>query len=400
LPILFGLKDGKGKGFFLIFQIDFVDFVCLGLFEAAFPIFTADMYKKKLLILLLLFVFSLLLHLYSANPYRVENYYAVGFYPKLAICFRFLTGWLPFSLGDILYLIAAIWLIWKLCSFIFRLIKRRLSAENFKYGIINTLTVLLSIYIVFNLFWGINYDRKGIAYQLGLDENKYSVTELKKLDSLLLLKVNESKLSLLHNNSPVITTKEIFNESVNAYKNIDSTFPFLQYNVRSVKSSMWGWLGNYLNFSGYYNPFTGEAQVNTTVPYFLIPYTTCHEMAHQLGYAKEDEANFVGYLAASASADTFFHYSVYLDNFLATNRNLFMVDSSSAKMLARQLLPEVKMDLKNWKKFIEDHKNPAEPVIQWLYGKYLEGNKQPSGVLTYDEVTGLLISYYKKFGKI
>jgi hypothetical protein len=79
---------------------------------------------------------------------------------------------------------------------------------------------------------------------------------------------------------------------------------------------LWGWLGNYVGFTGYYNPFTGEAQVNTTVPKFLQPFTASHEVAHQLGYAKEMEANFVGYLAASHSTDTLFRYSVYLDLFL------------------------------------------------------------------------------------
>ncbi len=62
------------------------------------------------------------------------------------------------------------------------------------------------------------------------------------------------------------------------------------------------WLGNYLGFTGYYNPFTGEAQVNTTVPQFLLPNIALHEMGHQIGYAKEDEANFSAYLAASMLA--------------------------------------------------------------------------------------------------
>ncbi len=69
---------------------------------------------------------------------------------------------------------------------------------------------------------------------------------------------------------------------------------------------MYSYLGNYLGFTGYYNPFTGEAQVNTTVPLFVQPFTTCHEIGHQLGYAKENEANFAGYLAAKSSPDAGF----------------------------------------------------------------------------------------------
>ncbi len=48
-----------------------------------------------------------------------------------------------------------------------------------------------------------------------------------------------------------------------------------------------------LGVTGYLNPFTNEAQVNTTVPAFLQPFMTCHEIAHQLGFAPEEDANFV-----------------------------------------------------------------------------------------------------------
>ena len=99
---------------------------------------------------------------------------------------------------------------------------------------------------------------------------------------------------------------------------------------------MWGWLGNYSGFTGYYNPFTGESQVNSTVPVFTIPYTACHEVAHQLGYAKEMEANFAGYLAASTSDDNFFRYSVYLDLFRYANRNLFLLDCRGSVLHAKR----------------------------------------------------------------
>jgi hypothetical protein len=359
-----------------------------------------DMYRKKIAWILALFLISVLIHIYSVSPDRVESQYATGIYPYISESLRFLFGWIPVSIGDILYGIAAVWLCWGLLSFLYRLIRGRLSINGLKKGLLTALIVLLSIYIIFNIFWGINYNRKGISYQLGIDEKKFTSMQLRQLDSILLEKVNESKRALVKNDAVKKTNKEIFDESMDAYKTIAVSYPFLTYRQQAVKHSLWGWVGNYLGFAGYYDPFTGEAQVNTTEPSFLLPYTTCHEMAHQLGYAKEDEANFVGYLAAAASTDTAFHYSVYLDLFLSANRNLYNVDSAEAKTLAKQLLPEVKTDLKEWRAFEIKHKNPVEPAIRWLYGKYLENNKQPSGLLTYDEVTGLLIQYYNKFGKM
>lgn len=163
---------------------------------------------------------------------------------------------------------------------------------------------------------------------------------------------------------------------------------------------MWGWLGNYTGFTGYYNPFTAEAQLNTTVPKFLHPFIACHEVAHQLGYAKEMEANFVGYLAGSNSGDPLIKYSVYLDIFLYSYRNLFIIDSISAKGYKDQLTPAVMKDLKEWADFNRNHSSVVEPLVRMVYGLYLRGNQQPQGVLSYDEVTGFIIAYYKKFGKI
>ena len=76
---------------------------------------------------------------------------------------------------------------------------------------------------------------------------------------------------------------------------------------------------------------------------------------------KKNEANFVGYLAATASADTLLHYSTYLDLFLHTQRNLYIADSAKAKYFSKQLLPQVKADLKELKAFNEAHQSPLEP---------------------------------------
>jgi hypothetical protein len=207
-------------------------------------------------------------------------------------------------------------------------------------------------------------------------------------------------MALVRNRGAKKTARDIFEQATIAYQNLAKQYPFCIYQPSSVKSSVWGWLGNYLGFTGYYNPFTGEGQVNTTVPGFLQPYITCHEIAHQLGYAKENEANFVGYLAAVSSGDTAFHYSVYLDLFLYAQRNLYNVDSIAAKSFHKKILPEIKADLTEWKNFNDRHRSPLEPVFNWVYGKYLKNNEQPSGVLSYDEVTGFLIAYYRKFGKL
>src|SRR4030095_10471267 len=105
----------------------------------------------------------------------------------------------------------------------------------------------------------------------------------------------------------------LFERTTDAFLYADNVYPFLGYDPQSLKPSLFSYLGNYLGFQGYYNPFSGEGQVNTTVPRFLEPFVTTHEMAHQLGYGKENEANFVGFLACRAYSSNAFRYSVYFD---------------------------------------------------------------------------------------
>jgi cytochrome b561 len=357
-------------------------------------------HKKKWLFIGVLLAFVILIRVYAADELRVEDGYSTGVYPCLATLLRLVFGWLPFSIGDLLYGLFGIWVLWKLIKGIKAVYKRQASWKGLATRCFKILILFLLIYVVFNSFWGINYNRKGIAYQLGFKMDKYSPEELKNINAVLIEKVNSTKLYLVNNKTARLSTKELFVKVQQSYAAVNSSYPFLNYQHQSLKPSLWGWLGNYVGFLGYYNPFTGEGQVNTTVPKFSQPFTACHEVAHQLGYAKEMEANFVGYLAASASPDKQFQYSVYLDLFLYSNRNLFNSDSVSARSYANQLTPEVKTDLKEWRDFNRRHKNPVEPVIRWMYGKYLERNQQPQGVLSYDEVTSFLIAYYKKFGKI
>lgn len=357
-------------------------------------------HKRLLFTTVILLILATAVKIYCSSREAVENSYSNGIYPAIGRVLRLLFGWIPFSVGDILYGAFIIFLIWRIIRGVKKLVRRRVTWNLFALGIWKFFNILLIVYIGFNLLWGINYNRKGIAAQLTLTMEKYSVSDLEQMNELLVEKVNASKDYLVHSNEPYPSNKEIFARVDVAYKAADSIYPFLKYHNVSIKPSMWGWLGNYTGFTGYYNPFTGEAQVNTTVPKFLQPYICCHEVAHQLGYAKEMEANFVGYLAAANSNDSLFHYSVYLDLFTYSNRNLFAMDTLAARKYLNELSPAVKADVNEWKAFVRRHRNPFEPFIRWAYGKYLQSNDQPQGVLAYDEVTSFLIAYYKKFGKI
>ena len=361
---------------------------------------TSKIITRRWIYIGLLVAIIVLIKVFSSNSDWVENIYATKLYPIFSSFLRITLGWLPFSAGDIFYLLVILWFLKKVWRFSGRLFRRRLNKEWFVSAGYKLLTIGIFVYIIFNIFWGINYNRKEISTQLNLKITKIDTADIKIIEKLLIIKINESKKAWVVQNVAYPTNKELFNRAVDCYRETEKMYPFLSYKIRSVKRSMFGVFGNYFGFTGYYNPFTGEAQVNTQVPKFILPYTTAHEIAHQLGYAKEEEANFAGYIAATSSADILFHYSAYLDLFVYANRQLSFVDTVAAKNFINQLIPEVKADLKEWRTFLIKYKNPLEPFIRWAYGNYLRANAQPKGINSYDEVIADLIAFYKKYGRI
>ncbi len=356
--------------------------------------------SKSLIRTAILFITALLIKLISLNSNFIETYYSTGIYFYISSFLRLITGWLPFSLGDILYVLTTTYILIKCIKNIRALFKKRVTKKSFLSGVIKIVRALLWIYIVFNLFWGLNYNRLGIAYQLQIEPAKYSTEELKTLTQSLLQKVNTARLSLGDSSYQYPNNEIIFDKAKQAYSVVEKKYSFLAYRQPCIKKTLFGKLWSYIGAQGYYNPFTGESQVNTTIPSFKIPYTTTHEMAHQLGYADEDEANFVGYLAAKYSGDNIFSYSVYFDLFNYANRDLFFRDSAAAHANYRALDTLVKRDEIAYRKFWLKYKNPFDPYITALYSNFLKMNNQPNGMKTYSEVIEWLIAYQKKYRQL
>lgn len=330
----------------------------------------------------------------------IEANYSTGFYPKLAALTRLALGWLPFSLGDLLYAFAAVWLLIWFIKLAIAIIKKRVTRYSFLAGTGRLLNTILSIYIWFNIFWGLNYDRLGIAYQLQLDPDNYTTEDIRAVTDTLLSRVNNARIALHDTivNYPSYT--QIFQQTEQAYQIAQTKLQFLTYKNPCIKRSLYGSLGNYLGFLGYYNPFTGEAQVNVTPPAFELPFVACHEVAHQLGYGSESEANFVGYLTATASVNKQFIYSAYFEMFNYANGELFERDSVAARANYHKLDTLVRKDVVTYSNFLKAHRNPIKPYITAFYSQYLKINNQPKGIETYSDVIAWLIAYQKKYGKL
>jgi hypothetical protein len=349
--------------------------------------------------LLILFISTVIIKIFSLYPEAVERYYSSGIYPYISFFQRILFGWIPISIGDIFYGLTGIWLIAQII-FIIRRIKNKQAGGGYFLSVARRfITGILMVYVSFNVLWGLNYNRTGISGQLKLNNYYYSDKDLLAVTTLLTEKLNRLQPASEHSRYQLGNKKHLFGEAVQSYYNISGATP-LHYSIPSVKPSIYSYLGNYLGFTGYYNPFTGEAQVNTTVPLFVRPFTVCHEIGHQLGYAKESEANFAGYLSAASSADTSFLYSVYFDMYLYSARYLYFTDSVALKKIKKQLSPGVIKDREELSRFLIKYSSPVEAIIDRLYSKYLMANEQPSGKMSYNEVVAMLIAYYRKNGRI
>lgn len=347
----------------------------------------------------LLIVLTILIKWASWYPQWVETNYSQGIYPRVSRLQRILFGWIPFSVGDLFYGFLVIVILYKTGKFFKLLFRKKLTRQYFGIGLQQAIFLMLFIYVFFNLLWGLNYNRKGIAQQLQLEVKKYTLADLDTLTRVIQQRLNFYAGFVTEAQRDSFDQKRrLFNSATEAYEALTHQYPFLTYHTKSVKPSIFSYLGNYLGFQGYYNPFSGEGQVNTTIPRFLEPYVTAHEMAHQLGYAKENEANFVGFLACRAYESNAFRYSTYLDMYNYSLGEIFRRDTALARAYQLKADPQVKKDQQAFRDFYHRYRNPIEPIIMWGYGHFLKANNQPAGKESYNEVVAWLIAYYKKFG--
>ena len=308
----------------------------------------------------LLIVLVILIKWLALYPETVERYYTYGFYPVIARVQRFLLGWIPFSIGDLFYAFLVLLIIFRVVRFFRVLFTRRMNRAYLLAALQQSIFLVLFVYVFFNGLWGLNYNRVGIARQLSLDVRLYDMPDLDTLATTLQSQLNLYAAQVETDGSPARRSKKsLFDGAKDAYTAAEESHPFLRYEGRSVKPSIFSYAGNYLGFQGYYNPFSGEAQVNTTIPHFLEPFVTTHEIAHQIGYAKENEANFVGFLACLHSGSAAMRYSMYFDMYNYAVGEIYRRDSVRARQLGTTLHPRVKADVGVLRDFLKKHRNPV-----------------------------------------
>ncbi len=348
--------------------------------------------KKWILPVLLPIQFLLI---QQANYYStwIETYYSQGIYPKISVFLRGLLGWIPFSLGDILIIFITI----NLLVFIFKkVLKGKVSFIEISR---KTLSIASIIYLLFHLLWGLNYYRLPLHKVLSID-HKYNTEKLERVTYLLIKKSNEAHQKLEPNDTLKIktpySTPIIFEKTSDAYVGLEKIFPNLKYERRSIKTTLLSKIQLYMGFSGYINPFTNEAQVNKYILPYKMPTTSCHEEAHQLGFAKENEANFIGAMACMNSNDPYFQYSGYTFALRHCIHELYRQDYQKYSCAFEKINKGIIKNYKETSLFWKAYDNPLEPYIKEFYSGFLKANNQSQGIKSYSYVVALYVNYFDK----
>ncbi|MGE4346275.1 MAG: DUF3810 domain-containing protein [Flavobacteriaceae bacterium] len=342
--------------------------------------------RYRLIIFLILQIITVCI--LSLFPEFIEKFYSNGFYKILSEFSRKLFANIGFSIGDVLYGLVIAFLI-------FRIIKNR-KQLNFKFFVIGTLNAVSVFYFLFNLLWGLNYYRIPLSEKMNLSY-EYSCKQLFDYTAKLIEKSNALHLEITQNDSVKVvnpySNKQIFQKSENGYNNLALNYPEFTYKNPCVKNSLLSLPLSYMGFGGYLNPFTGEAQANALLPKYTFPTTTLHEIAHQIGYASESEANFIGYLASISSDDIYFRYSGYIYALRYCLRNIEKTNPEKVEELLSEINYGILLNFEESKQFWESHQTPIEKFFKVFYDNFLKINSQKEGMETYSRFVGLLISY-------
>src|SRR5215207_2082780 len=139
---------------------------------------------------LLLILAAIMIKFASTQALWVEENYSNGIYPLISKIQRSIFGWIPFSVGDLFYGFLVLIIIFKTVQLVKYIYKKKINRQYLLNGLKQVLFFFLFIYVLFYGLWGLNYNRKGITYQLNLEVKKYSVREIDTVTNILLQRLN------------------------------------------------------------------------------------------------------------------------------------------------------------------------------------------------------------------
>jgi hypothetical protein len=254
---------------------------------------------------------------------------------------------IPLSAAELLVIAAILLVLSAIVKTVWDIVrsKHRLKLLYRRFTI--ALCTALAVFFFTNLFLGVTYWGESFQDKSGIIARPVSTEQLYETARFFALSVSESGTKVKRDEQGVFhePLDEIFQSSDGIYDNLYDLFPFLFSEPTKPKSLLFSKWMSRLSFTGFYFPFTGEANINTDAPGAFLPSTIAHEQAHQRGVAFEQEANFLAVLACVSSENPVYVYSGYLLGFVNLNNALYQADKDLFNEVYALLSDEVKADL-------------------------------------------------------
>ncbi|MGE5632847.1 MAG: DUF3810 domain-containing protein, partial [Caulobacteraceae bacterium] len=331
---------------------------------------------KKLAVVLLIPIGIILVHFSSTQPALVEALYSEKLYRVIGQPISLITGIFPFSLAElIVFFVPAAIVIYTLTTAIKFFFHARGSISKLLNYILNLLMFVSIAFFLFISIWGLNYYRLPFASIAGLDVRPSSVVELEEVCEVLISNANALRSKVSQDSDGVMDIKEnkrqILKRCIKGYERASLIYPQLGGKYGTPKPVYFSRLMSYTGISGIYFPFTAEANVNVDVPDSMIPCTASHEMAHQRGFAREDEANYIAYLTCVAHPDADFQYSGTLLALINAMNALYNGDSREYFKLSEGYSDGIVRDLKAIDAYWKQYEGPVEKTSDRINNAYL-----------------------------
>ncbi|MBN2794128.1 MAG: DUF3810 domain-containing protein [Clostridia bacterium] len=344
-------------------------------------------------------IFAVLLYLTTwllkHFPNQVNTFYSEDFNAPFVKLLSKLTGIFPGSLAEWIILIHLFLLPILLVTFIIS-IKSGFYKVIFRY----LLQYLSLIYILFMFFWGFNYYRSSIGALQNLDETTYSLEKLEALTLYLIDEANTLRSQLKEDENGIFMIPEgktwILENAHVAYDFLQEDYPIFEGTYGQVKPILFSKVMLYTGITGFYFPFTGEANVNVKTMDLMFPATVLHEMAHQRGFGPEDEANYIAFLASRYHPDMNFRYSGTILALIHSQNALYKINSQMVRENQELYSEGLSRDLKAHREFWQQYDGIIEKTSSKINDTYLKTNHVYDGLQSYGNMVDWVLSYYEQ----
>ncbi len=349
-----------------------------------------------LILLALALITRIILSFAEKDPILVENLYSTGIYPYISKTLSLISGIIPVSIAEILFILIVLFIIIAIITII---LKPRYLLNNSSKIFHYTLRTFATMYILFYFSWGFNYYRQDYSVIANMNDSPTTYKDLKELTLIMIEKSNEIREGLPEDEDGILLLEDNFHDLGNiANKGFDD------YRIGNIDlSDTYGrikpvFLSKYMSYtgiSGIYVPFTSEPTINKDIPNHSLLTAITHELAHQKGFAKEDEANFIAYKANINNPDKRFQYSGYYLAMDYLMNEVYRENPDDYSIFYTRLSDGVKRDMKYGSEYWKSKEGRIRESVNNINDSYLKANNQLDGVRSYSGVVKLLLAEHK-----